>query len=435
MYSWLCPAFSIFLAFACAAPLPAAEAPASAEPADLSARVSALEKKLQETNPSDLRLYWKDGPKMESADKQFKFELGGRVFTDIVWIGESAPIRNQYGQQQDGAELRAAWLSLSGELYERVTFKFEYDFAPAAGAAKDIYLGIRNLPCIGNVQAGHFREFFDLEELTSSRFVTFMEKNLCNAAFSPARNVGLGAFDAIFDKRMTWAAGVFKDVDDKMTGLSDGDAYAVTGRVTGLPWYERDGKELVHIGLGASSRSPGDNTVQFRARPETHVGSYLVDTGALFATHDYLVDPELAAVCGPFSVQAQYYLAHITSHVTGSPTFGGWYVCGSFFVTGESRPYKSSTGVFDRVRPAANFLGSEGGRGAIELTVRYSHLDLNDNAIYGGIESDITGGVNWYLNPNMRIMLNYVYANVKDVGAATFDGKESLLLMRFQFDW
>jgi phosphate-selective porin OprO/OprP len=417
-------------------PEPAAkEKPQQQEPADLSVRVSALEKRLQNTTPSDLRLFWKGGPKMETVDKQLKFELFGRVFEDIVWIGESNPIRTKFGQQQDGAELRTARIGVGGELYEKVYFKFEYDLAPAAGAAKDIYMGVKNIPVIGNVQVGHYKEFFDLEELTSSRFITFMERNLNNLAFTPSRNFGVGAFDSVLDNRMTWAVGWFKDVDDKMTGLSDGDQYAVTGRITGLPWYEHGGKELVHIGLGASTRSPGDNTVAYSVRPETHIDSKLVDTGNLWATNVYLLSPELAAVYGPFSLQAQYYMTDLTSHVNGSPNFGGYYVLGSFFITGESRNYKVTTGAFDRVKVNENLFGPEGGFGAVELTIRYSHLDLNDKLIYGGLESDVTGGVNWYLNPNMRIMLNYVYADVKDVGAAKFKGKENAFMMRFQFDW
>jgi phosphate-selective porin OprO/OprP len=410
------------------------------EQMDLPSRVSTLEKKLQNTTSSDLRIFWKDGPKMETADKQYKFEIGGRVYEDIVWIGESKPVRAKYGNQEDGAELRTARIALSAELFESAFFKFEYDFAPAAGAAKDIYMGVKNIPVIGTIQVGHFKEPFDLEELTSSRFITFMERNLCNLAFTPSRNFGVMATDSILDNHMTWAVGWFKDVDDKMNGLTDGERYAVTGRLTGLPWYERGGKELVHLGVGASTRSPADDTVAFSMRPETHIDSKLLDTGNITASNVYLLSPELAAVYGPFSLQAQYYMASATSHSKGSPDFNGYYVYASFFVTGESRNYKTSTGAFDRVRPNENLFGKEGGFGAIELAVRYSSIDLNDGpatsaGVTGGKESNIAGGVNWHLNPNMRVMLNYVYADVKDQGTAKFDGKENAFMLRFQFDW
>ena len=48
----------------------------------------------------------------------------------------------------------------------------------------------------------------------------------------------------------------------------------------------------------------------------------------------------------------------------------------------------------------------ENGWGAIEFAVRLSSMDLM-TANAGTLE-DITVGINWYLNPNTRVMLNYV---------------------------
>ncbi len=76
----------------------------------------------------------------------------------------------------------------------------------------------------------------------------------------------------------------------------------------------------------------------------------------------------------------------------------------SYFLTGERRTYKNSLSGFGSVKPNNNY--GENGWGAIELAVRLSSMDLT-TANAGTLE-DITVGINWYLNPNTRVILNYV---------------------------
>ena len=71
----------------------------------------------------------------------------------------------------------------------------------------------------------------------------------------------------------------------------------------------------------------------------------------------------------------------------------------------------------DRVRPFEDFFwvrttdGSHAhGKGAWEVAVRYSHLDLDDNSISGGVLNDLTFGVNWYTNAYTKIVFNYVHS-------------------------
>ena len=113
------------------------------------------------------------------------------------------------------------------------------------------------------------------------------------------------------------------------------------------------------------------------------------------------------------------------SHFIGDPDFWGAYVQASYFLTGEHRPYKTSNGTFDKVKPLKNY-GKEGGPGAWELAARYSYLNLNDAGVDGGRLRDLTLGLNWYLNPNLRIMWNYIFADPSD------GGDVDVFQMRFQ---
>ena len=54
------------------------------------------------------------------------------------------------------------------------------------------------------------------------------------------------------------------------------------------------------------------------------------------------------------------------------------------------------------------------------MAARFSRLDLTlqlaEAASDGGALDDVTGGVNWYLNPVTRITVNYVWAHLEGVG-------------------
>ena len=153
-------------------------------------------------------------------------------------------------------------------------------------------------------------------------------------------------------------------------------------------------------------------------------------------------------VQGPFSVQGEVGIASHTApdelDVEGKsdPSFMAFYVQGSYFVTGEHRPYKKSDGAFDRVSPKRNFGEGNGAAGALELAGRFSYGDLEDpdNGIAGGKLSDITLGANWYLNSHTRVLVNYVMAlpkrTVSNEGSSMeVDGTVNVLETRFAIDF
>jgi phosphate-selective porin OprO/OprP len=259
--------------------------------------------------------------------------------------------------------------------------------------------------------------------------------------------------DAVLDKRLTWAVGLFRTVDDYGEGSDDGD-YAITGRVTGLPWYMEDGRKLVHLGASYSHR-PRNGALRLRARPEAHLSDFrYVDTGVLETEDMDLYGVEAAFKYGPFSLQGEYIRADIDSvrrsvfnnfvwRDQDDIAMDGYYVAASYLLTGEERPYSTSSGVFGRVKPRNNFSLTGAGWGAFELAVRFSNLDLSDGHVYGGDEDNWTIGLNWYLNPHTRMMLNYIHGDIDrsmPLGASGllrrgYDGDIDILQTRFQVDF
>jgi len=204
--------------------------------------------------------------------------------------------------------------------------------------------------------------------------------------------------------------------------------YAFTGRVTGLPWYENDGERLLHLGF-AFSRRNNSSTLRFQERPETHLAPRFVDTGVFPAEALNLIGGETGLVYGPASVQGEYIVANTDTGLGNDSSLKGFYLQSSFFLTGERRPYRPAEAAFGRVRPRRSFLSKAGGIGAWEVAARFSKIDLNDGPIAGGELRDWTAGLNWYLNPNTKVMWNYVRADLDKVGIA------NIFQMRFHVDF
>ncbi len=400
------------------------------------------EKEEIEGKDADFKAYWKEGIRLESKDKQFKIKLGGRFHVDWAVLDPEDDIETAFEDKDIdgfGAEFRRARFYVAGTIYDVIEFKTEYDFSNGEGDAefKDVWLGLKKVPFIGHVKVGHMKEPFSIEASTSGNHLTFMERGLPNAFLGDGRNTGIMFHNPALENRMTWAVGVFEDSDKFGESFDDFSDFNITARVTGLPWYADEGSKLLHLGFSYSHqfRSENDTPVRFRARPEAHItDARLVDTGEIAADDVDLINPELALVCGPFSFQGEYFQAFLDSESADDPDFRGYYVYASYFLTGEHRPYKTSRGCFDRVKPKKNFHPLKGGCGAWEIGLRYSDIDLTDEAIEGGEEYNFTSGLNWYLNPNVRCMFNYIYANLDD-RADVDDGDVNIFQGRFQIDF
>ena len=151
----------------------------------------------------------------------------------------------------DGDTFRRARLYVSGQIQERYDFKMQYDFAGGDADFKDVYFGIKGVPALGNVRVGQFKEPFSLEEQMSSNNITSIERANVNR-LSPSRSAGVMFYNNYADQRVTGAVGIFRGADDSY-GNYKGDGYAATARVTGLPYKNDDGSQLLHLGLAIAT--------------------------------------------------------------------------------------------------------------------------------------------------------------------------------------
>lgn len=241
------------------------------------------------------------------------------------------------------------------------------------------------------VRIGQFRQPFNLDQLTSGRWTMMQERALPSAL---AINRRLGVDYQYVQPNWTVTASAFGQT---LGGLDDGQGLAMRG--TWLAW--REGGDFLHFGMAVMQEEPDIGSSRFSARPEAGLANrVLVDSGRLAGVDRILRSGvEGVWVGGPYSLQAEYLRAEMQRDA-GDFQGQGYYLQGSWFVSGHQRRYKD--GVMDGPK-------IEGDMG-IELALRWSHLDLDDGAVQGGRARNVTAGINLYPRQNLRFTANYVLA-------------------------
>jgi len=394
-------------------------------------------------DPFLIRTLKNEGINVSSKDK-ISFKITGKLRLDTGNINADNVIDKAFPNlQENSIDFRQLSVVGLGTLKDWAIYKLEIDFANVR-EIKDNWILFNKVPYVGHIKTGHMKEPFSLARLTSSEAISFMERSLPTFAFSPGRNLGISGQSEMMDGRMTCNAGVFwitaslSDFGDAPDQFSRALGLSLTGRISGLPLYENDGSKLIHMGFSyshqfrnADKNNPGS---RFSTLPECYLAEdRLVDTGFFLANNVDLLNTEFAFVSGRYSCQAEYYHAFIESEDVGNPDFWGAYIYNTFFITDDQGKYHKASGVFARIEPKTTFRPRHGGWGAWEVGCRLSCLDLNDNHIKGGEETNITLGINWYLNNRSRFMFNYIHAYVDNRSEPPInEGNVDIFQMRFQ---
>ncbi|MDD4906553.1 MAG: porin [Methylobacter tundripaludum] len=428
------------------------------------------------------------GLEIKTADGNFKMAVGGRLQFDAQTSGDQGS--KQGSQLNAGAGVRRGRIHTEGTLYKDFDFKFEYDFVRGNGTTAagitDAWVEYTALKPF-SVTAGQFKEPFSLESVTSNRFLTFNERSYANNAFVEWANPYLlGLSVQSYGERWTARAALQAEPiggggynantslnnqgNANRTGASGNTSYGAAGRVTGLPYFKSK-TELVHLGASGAYRQVNNTTggasnafgasndptsMRFASQIADVDRTPWADTGNLTNTLNgghtldnyYRLGAEAAGVAGPFSVQTEVMATQLNGKNYGAAdTLWGGYATVSWFITGESRNYDAKKGAFGRQKPNKNFSLKNGGWGAWEIATRFDELDMNTKNVHGGRIEQGTVGLNWYINPHVRMMADYshIFANSNDATAAnnsaggslsTTNGQHpNIYMLRTQLDW
>lgn len=371
----------------------------------------------QDTLIQSVNYQWKHGFLLTDTDETVALRFGGRVFLDHTNFSASDKLQQNFGplENNSSTQFKSARLYFRGEFYENIEFKMQLEFAKGNVDLKDVYIGLTDIPALGSLRIGHFNEPFRFSTLNSSKFSSFIERPT-NSYFSPKRNIGVMAFNDFFDRRVSAQLGAFHSANPLGSNLFTNDGYAVTTRITGLPYVNYEKNSLLHLGGGFSYRKPDSKEYGIHVPIASSMSGKSLTTGIIEETQDILLtNLESVFVHGPISIEAEYTMAQIRAKAT-SFNFGNYYAQIGWFITGEHRNYAGSYQGFNRINPKRNFGPHSKGAGAWELAVRYEKTDLDYQQIAGGMQSEWTLGVNWYLNPVTRFMMNYTVTEVKNSG-------------------
>lgn len=310
-----------------------------------------------------------------------------------------------------------------------------------------IFVTIHDVPIVNNMRIGNQQDWFSMEHIESARFLDFMERAPIMDAFAgPSNNgytPGISMYDNTEDKNLGWQFGIYKNnAYDSGFTYSIGNAWAYGGRLIYTPYYdeESNGRYLVHTGLGVEYRSfsntiPAANqgtNIRVRSRGDLRNASSVLDpnyadTGNFFTQGQTMICPELAIQLGPLLLRSEFvanYFQGVRPFQGSTIDLGtcfmyGGYAEALYFLTGENRVYNRQSGVFGRVIPKENLKFNECRYGAWQIGTRFDYLNLNAKGINGGQSNNLTLGLNWFLNPNLRFQVNYVAGWINNAGPST----------------
>lgn len=356
-------------------------------------------------------------PAMANADG-FSIEPRGRLLFDVARFTEDFPARSR---ETSDSELRAARIGVQGSWGE-FSFVTEVDFGGEQIALKDASITWSRNGFA--VRAGHFKTPNSIEYLTSSRYITFMERQQGNSGFRYGRRLGVQVSRG--GSNYSLAAGVFGGtVGTDATDFHVSDGSALAARATFAPILTET--RILHLGIHARAFNEGGDgteTLRIRARPGVHLADRYVD-GRPAANNSTLIGAEAAFIDGPFHALAEVAIEDTDE----GGDFSSWSASAGWFLTGERRNYQASSGTFRRISVAAPV--TEGGIGAFEIAARLDQLDAGP----AGSQVSAVLGLNWYPADPVRVMVNLVHAEADGPGARFGDGDFDAIQARFQIDW
>lgn len=418
---------------------------------------------------------WRNGLWFETPNKDFTFHVGSTFQYDAGWYNASQRVQfgpGGIGEVADGVAPRRLRVRMDGTMWENMDYCMEFEAfnntfngTPVVGAKgsldiknttlnffapgpTDMWMKFKNLPVIGNIRIGSQKEPISFERMNPYWQLDFMERSYLQDAFEGEKFVfapGVVAYDNWAGTRGTWWLGVFKNIDNFYSFGTGDSNWAYDARLTFLI-FDFDDTHLWHLGGAYSHRDPVHGFIQERVRDAVRGNppallNLIANTGAVNGGPQNLVYAESSTIMGPVSMTAELTQSWLSdANAVGGPKVGTFSTMGTYaeimtFLTPDHRTYDRTNAAMGRVTPSSPFFILPGqscrGIGAWEIGARYTYLDLTSSGINGGILHDVTLGVNWYLNPNMKMQFNYDATHRGGTGTPS-DGNIQALGMRVQ---
>ena len=465
------------------------QAIAEAQPVDemqakidmLQAQVDALQDALEGVKSAQVKVTpsWKGAPQFEDKEAGWSFKPRGRLQYDVGYV--SNPDDDPNGgllTRNLGFNTRARRIRLGveGTVPGGIGYKAEMDFANASVGFGDVILTYTPTKSPFNIAIGNQETNNGLEQISSSRWSSFIERAAFDDAFVNTRRLGINLGYANKANTLRLNAGLWSG--HSIDASLDDESWIGAARAVYAPLM---GGNQMHFGVnfqhrefqsnnnqtasGSAGRASTNQVARYRARPFSQLTDVrFVDTGNYAAKSDNIIGLEAAGIFKSLHIAAegQYLKSRVgydpgdlfaagdldqfvfnnasgcptTANCNpvyvlpdGNPSFWGGYIEAGYFITGETRGYKN--GAWDRTKVLKPF--SKGGLGAFQVIGRVDYLDLDTGKLHeainnnfrtgafsasnnytrGGTQLGLQAGLTWIPEDYLRVLLNYSHAEIE----------------------
>lgn len=383
-----------------------------------------------------------EGFALRSSDGDFSLRLrGGIHFDSRLFIDDPDDVlTNQI-------ELRRGRFDLQGTVFRDFDLRIHTELVNSRLEPLDIYGSIRLSPEL-QLRAGKMKGPVGLERLQSSWVILFAERGF-PTSLVPNRDLGAQIHGVIGGGVAEYAIGIFNGVPDGSSADSDnGDSKDINARLALTPFRRSgiSGLEALTLGIGLSTGEQNGSASSpllssYRSNGREVIFRYRSDgsaVGTAFATdRRFRLAPQavwywrnLYAIGEYTKVEQTVRIGDITTDLTNS----AWQVAGSVVLTGETTAGRNIT-------PKRAFDRQTGGWGAVELAARVTGLELDEATFptfsnpaqsVGGANT-YSGGINWYLNRAVKLVLNYEQTSFDAPAGGNERPTEKVVISRLQF--
>ncbi len=380
----------------------------------------------------------------ESEDKAFKLWFDNRVYIDAAYYMPTYDITGMQtdgnGDMEDemfysgvaddqvfkfssGVIVRRARFGIKATLHDKWFAELDVDFGYNEIEMKDMLVGYKFNDHF-SIKMGNFKEPMSMERMTSSKYLTTMERPMAVQTLAGGRKLGIAATG--WGKHWWASAGLFgAEVYGVQKERNRGyDGWGFSGRVATSPVLREN--FTLHIGGYGQWRVPeaygqSDRWLYLAAFPESYVDRRRFvrakigkDGDGGYVDHYSTFGAELAVRTKKILAYGEYIVSSVSRYYNEgeqrvdlkNALMGGWYATISYMIRGEQRRYDAKEAEFSDVRIKKG--------GNIEIVARVSTLDLNDFSeplflIEGGSAISYSAQVNWIVNRNVAFGLNYLF--------------------------
>lgn len=406
------------------------------------------------------------GFSIKSADGNNELRLRGQIQTDARFYPGHDGYSSGNGSTAspavsapDTALLKQFRPILQGTVAGKYDFLLTPDFGGGKVVVQDAYVDARFTPW-AQVKVGKQKTPFGLERLQGDADGKFIERGLPNNLV-PNRDIGIQLHGLLAENTIDYAVGVFNGVidgnsSDSFTN-SDTDNNIdkeLVARVFATP-FKNDPGLLQNLGVGLATTYSdfrgsglGVNATTAQSASESNLPSFRSNLGQLpffkyrtaaagattttgtFADGERLRwSPQFYYYTGPFGLFGEYVavdqdVSKLNSDVKRSDRLNNdaWQIVASWVLTGEDAGYTNPI-------PKRPFdLATGAGIGAWELVARYGEINIDNKAFKpfgtGTAAAQLArsyadprasakqasawaAGINWYLNRNLKLALDY----------------------------